>query len=36
MGVGGDSDSEESDSDLSDVGALDSDVEKKQERTYER
>ena len=34
--VGGDSDSEESDSDLSDVGALDSDVEKEQERTYER
>ena len=34
--VGGDSDSEESNSDLSDVGALDSDVEKEQERTYER
>lgn len=34
--VGGDSDSEASDSDLSDVDSLDSDLEKEQEKSYER
>ena len=34
--VGGDSDSEASDSDMSDVEALDSDLEKEQEKSYER
>lgn len=34
--VGGDSDSEESDSDMSDVASLDSDLEKEQEKVYER
>ena len=34
--LGGDSDSEASDSDLSDVGSLDSDLEREQEKSYER
>ena len=34
--VDGDSDSEESDSDMSDVASLDSDLEKEQEKVYER
>ena len=31
-----DTDSEASDSDLSDVGSMDSDIEQEQEKTYER
>lgn len=34
--VGGDSDSEASDSDVSDVDSLDSDLEKEQEKSYDR
>ncbi len=34
--VGGDSDSEASDSEMSDVGSLDSDLEREQEKSYER
>ncbi len=36
VAVGGDSDSEESDSDMSDMDPLDSDLEKEQEKSYER
>ena len=36
LSMGGDSDSEESDSDMSDVDSLDSDLEREQEKSYER